>query len=174
MELAAPSRAPLARAAEGGSGPTSSGGANNGVAANGSGGNNASTTPLRIFATPIPPEDRPLEFHSAKAIISCLLSFVGGFIDAAMYQALFELFTANVTGNLVIIVSPEQGARTSRVVVTAVFAAGAMLASALAHASECSACLRGRRHLVAALLFLLETALLVSALTRPSSLSSPL
>ena len=40
-------------------------------------------------------------FSMNRVLASCTLSFVGGYVDAALFSVLFELFTANITGNLV-------------------------------------------------------------------------
>ena len=70
-----------------------------------------------------------------RIAVSTLLSFVGGYLDAAMFIALQRLFTANVTGNLVYVVAVGMppAARRARLVITAVWGCGAALAGLCMH-----------------------------------------
>ncbi len=58
-------------------------------------GYNAAKLALRRTVT----NTAPSRHRAARAQSRCLLTTVGGFVDAVGYIALFEVFTANMSGN---------------------------------------------------------------------------
>jgi uncharacterized membrane protein YoaK (UPF0700 family) len=95
---------------------------------------------LELFQRPLSPPPPPLEkilsMHVAAAC--ALLSFAGGFVEAALFIHLSGLFTGSVTGNLISIVSEASTQRLSRSAVTFAFFLSAALCAAFA------SCMRSR------------------------------
>ena len=98
----------------------------------------AAAGPLHLLPPPMCGGGAELFFGLHRNVVSVLLSFVGGYVDGALFEALFEVFTANITGNLVYVVTADWSSplRLVRLIVVAVFAGGAMLAGVIARCAE--------------------------------------
>jgi len=102
-------------------------------------------------------DETMLNIHPFVAIF--MLSFVGGFVDSAIFVSLFGLFTASVTGNLISIVAIGNRERISRFTVTAMFFIGAAFSSFVSNlAKGCGA----KKQTIAAILLFLEALALLS------------
>jgi uncharacterized membrane protein YoaK (UPF0700 family) len=98
-----------------------------------------------------------LNIHPYIAIF--MLSFVGGFVDAALFVSLFGLFTASVTGNLISIVAIGERERISRFTVTATFFGGAAFSSVVTNCAK--ACGVKKQKTIAVILLLIEATALI-------------
>ena len=103
-------------------------------------------------------DETMLNIHPFVAIF--MLSFVGGFVDSAIFVSLFGLFTASVTGNLISIVAIGNRERISRFTVTAMFFIGAAFSSFVANLAK--GCGAKKQKTIAAILLFLEVLALVS------------
>jgi hypothetical protein len=99
-----------------------------------------------------------LSIHPYIAVF--ILSFVGGFVDSAIFISLFGLFTASVTGNLISIVAIGERERISRFTVTATFFTGAAFSSIISNIAV--ACGAKKQKTIAALLLSIEVIILLS------------
>jgi len=99
-----------------------------------------------------------LSLHPYIAVF--ILSFVGGFVDSAIFVSLFGLFTASVTGNLISIVAIGERERISRFTVTATFFTGAAFSSIITNIAV--ACGAKKQKTIAALLLSIEVITLLS------------
>jgi uncharacterized membrane protein YoaK (UPF0700 family) len=99
-----------------------------------------------------------LSVHPYIAVF--ILSFVGGFVDSAIFISLFGLFTASVTGNLISIVAIGERERISRFTVTATFFTGAAFSSIISNIAV--ACGAKKQKTIAALLLSIEVIILLS------------
>ncbi len=90
--------------------------------------------PAAARAAPLGWGGSPYWSHFSDSAAASALASVGGFVDAAGYIGLFNIFTGSITGNLVVASAAATSTRgvVPRVVVTAVFVGGAAVGNALA------------------------------------------